>query len=132
MIVPTSSPASARVSMPRWVPSMICSSRQKRARVRYSMTTRSTTRSGRSRARIFLRVLGVEAILVFHEDRARRSEDLRGEEDAGVRAVRRDGAAVVRLLPVTEGRHARHDRDAAHLEVERQLLEVVVEHEDAA
>jgi hypothetical protein len=44
--------------------------------------------------------------------------------------VLRDAPAARRFLPVPEGRHAGHDRDAAETEVERELLEVVVEHEE--
>ena len=146
MIVPTSSPLSAASTCPGLRPLTICSSLHQRARGRYSTTTRSTTTSGRSRSiellrgdprdvrrgRVLLRIVGVEAVLVLDEDRARRAEDLGRQEHAGVGAVRRDAAALLALLPVAERRHAGHDRDAAELEVERQLLEVVGQDVDAA
>ena len=110
------------------------------------MTTRSRTMSVRLRAsssrradawdvrrrRVLLRVVGVETVFVLDEDRALHAEHLGGEEDARVGAMLWDASALRRLLPVPEGRHARHDRDAAEAEVERQLLEVVVQDEDAA
>jgi hypothetical protein len=60
------------------------------------------------------------------------AQHLGREEHARVGAVLRDAPALGGLLPVTEGRHAGHDRDAPEAEVEGQLLEVVVHDEDAA
>jgi hypothetical protein len=76
-------------------------------------------------AGFFFGIVGVQAVFVLDEDGPLGAQELGRQEHAGVGAVRRDAAALLALLPVAERRHAAHDRDAAELEVQRQLLEVV-------
>ena len=137
MMVPTGSPASARVRLPGTRPFTTCTWRTWRADLSKSRTVNSRIEfvqplrlhlghrdlwdeGGALRG---LRVRGVEAVLILHVDHRLAAELLSDEKASDVGAVGRDDAGRSRTHPKSVGRHAAED-DCVHLrEIQRDRRE---------
>ena len=137
MMVPTCSPASARVKLPGTRPFTTCTSRTWRAdfeqvehreledRVVQPLGLHFGDRDLRDELGAFggLRVGGVEAVLVLHVDHRLAAELLGDEEAPGVGAIGRDDSLGGGTHPQAVGRHAA-EHHGVHLgEIERHSRE---------